>query len=98
MRKRSLLLAKSELRNLSYNKAIKHHYQVAFEKLLSDYDFDLGSSHLVAGSAEFELPELVKPNKVDLLVMGMANNGKFIGNLVGKLLDNVDCDILSLKC
>ncbi len=46
MRKRSLLLAKSDLRNLSYNTAIKHHHQVAFEKLLSDYDFYLGSSHL----------------------------------------------------
>ncbi|MCP4984739.1 MAG: hypothetical protein GY928_01360 [Colwellia sp.] len=67
MRKRSLLLAKSELRNLSYNKAIKHHHQVAFEKLLSDYDFYLGSSHLVAGSAEFELPELVKSNNVAVI-------------------------------
>ncbi len=81
-----------------YSEAIKYHHQVAFEKLLSEYDFDKESSHLVAGSAEFELPELVKSNKVDLLVMGMANNGKFIGNLVEKLLDNVDCDILSLKC
>jgi len=80
-----------------YSDAIKHHHQVAFEQLLSDYDFDKNSSHLVAGSAEFELPELVKANHVDLLVMGMANNGKFIGNTVEKILDNVDCDILSLK-
>ena len=81
-----------------YSEAIKHHHQVAFADLLSDYDFDEKSTHLVAGSAEFELPELVKANKVDLLVMGMANNGKFIGNLVEKILDNVECDILSLKC
>jgi nucleotide-binding universal stress UspA family protein len=80
-----------------YSEAIKHHHQVSFETLLADYDFDAKSTHLVAGSAEFELPELVKANHVDLLVMGMGNNGKFIGNLVEKILDNVECDILSLK-
>jgi len=80
-----------------YSEAIKHHHKVAFEDLLKDYDFDEKSTHLVAGSAEFELPDLVKTEQVDLLVMGMANNGKFIGNLVEKILDNVDCDILSLK-
>jgi len=80
-----------------YSEAIKHHHQVCFENLLSDYDFDEKSTHLVAGSAEFELPELVKANHVDLLVMGMGNNGKFIGNLVEKILDNVECDILSIK-
>jgi len=80
-----------------YSEAIKHHHQEAFETLLADYDFDETASHLVAGSAEFELPELVKTNHVDLLVMGMGNNGKFIGNLVEKILDNVECDILSLR-
>lgn len=80
-----------------YSEAIKHHHQVAFDGLLKDYDFDADSIHLVAGSAEFELPELVKANHVDLLVMGMANNGKFIGNTVEKVLDNVECDVLSLK-
>ncbi|ALO34380.1 universal stress protein [Colwellia sp. MT41] len=80
-----------------YSDAIKHHHQVAFNELLSDYAFDEKSTHLVAGSAEFELPELVKTQQVDLLVMGMANNGKFIGNTVEKILDNVGCDILSIK-
>ena len=80
-----------------YREAIKHHHQAAFDELLSDYSFDDESTHLVAGSAEFELPDLVKTNQVDLLVMGMGNNGKFIGNLVEKILDNVECDILSLK-
>ncbi|GAW97584.1 MULTISPECIES: universal stress protein [Colwellia] len=80
-----------------YSDAIKHHHQVAFNELLSDYAFDEKSTHLIAGSAEFELPELVKTQQVDLLVMGMANNGKFIGNTVEKILDNVGCDILSIK-
>lgn len=80
-----------------YSDAIKDHHQVVFNALLSDYTFDEQSTHLVAGSPEYELPELVKTQQVDLLVMGMANNGKFIGNTVEKILDNIDCDILSLK-
>lgn len=80
-----------------YSDAIKHHHQVSFKELLRGYAFNEESTHLVAGSAVFELPELVKSQQVDLLVMGMANNGKFIGNTVEKILDNVGCDILSLR-
>ncbi|KGJ86506.1 universal stress protein [Colwellia psychrerythraea] len=81
-----------------YSDAIKAHHQAAFSELLSNYTFDEQLTHLIAGSAEYEIPELVKSQQVDLLVMGMANNGKFIGNTVEKVLDNIDCDILSLKC
>jgi len=81
-----------------YSEAIKQHHQVAFKALLSNYDFDEQSTHLVAGTANFELPELVKEQQIDLLVMGMGNNGKIIGNTVEKIIDNVHCDILSLKC
>lgn len=81
-----------------YSDAIKLHHKVIFDDLLSDYAFDEILTHLVAGSAEYELPELVKSCKIDLLVMGMSNNGKFIGNTIEKILDNVECDILSIKC
>jgi nucleotide-binding universal stress UspA family protein len=80
-----------------YSEAIRQHHQIALAKLTSEYDFDKNSCHLAAGLAEIELPELVKSKNVDLLVMGMSNNGKFIGNMVEKVLDNVECDILSLK-
>ncbi|PKH87048.1 universal stress protein [Colwellia sp. Bg11-28] len=81
-----------------YSEAIKYHHKVVFDELLSHYIFDEKVTHLVAGSPEFELPELVKSHEVDLLVMGMGNNGKFIGNTIEKILDNVDCDILSIRC
>ncbi|KGJ86613.1 universal stress protein [Colwellia psychrerythraea] len=81
-----------------YSDAIKFHHQVVFDELLSQYTFDEKSTHLVAGSPEYELPELVKTHEVDLLVMGMGNNGKFIGNTIEKILDNVECDILSIRC
>jgi len=81
-----------------YSEAIKFHHKVAFDELLSGYTFDEQLTHLVAGIAECELPELVTEHQVDLLVMGMGNNGKFIGNTIEKILDNVECDILSIKC
>ena len=81
-----------------YSNAIKYHHQVIFDELLSQYTFDDKSTHLVAGSPENELPGIVKTFDVDLLVMGMANNGKFIGNTIERILDNVECDILSIRC
>jgi universal stress protein E len=81
-----------------YSEAIKCHHKSAFDELLSGYTFDKKLTHLVAGLAECELPELVTSHQVDLLVMGMGNNGKFIGNTIEKILDNVECDILSIKC
>ncbi|WP_019026189.1 universal stress protein [Colwellia piezophila] len=81
-----------------YTDAIKQHHQSLFDELLANYSFDKKSSHLIAGSPEFELPVLVKDYQVDVLVMGMSNNGKFIGNTVEKILDNVDCDVLSIRC
>ena len=80
-----------------YSDSIKDHHQELFDELLCEYEFDKKLIHLVAGSAEFELPELVKKHQVDLLVMGMGNNGKFIGNTIEKVLDNVECDILSIR-
>jgi len=81
-----------------YSNAIKNHHKIIFDELLSDYTFDEKLIHLVAGSAEYELPSLVKSCQIDLLVMGMSNNGKFIGNTIEKILYNVECDILSIKC
>lgn len=80
-----------------YSEAIKNHHKAVFDELLSSFTFDEKLTHLVSGSAEYELPELVKEHQVDLLVMGMSNNGKFIGNTIEKILDNVECDILSIK-
>ncbi|MEI6894498.1 MAG: universal stress protein [Colwellia sp.] len=81
-----------------YTDAIKQHHSVAFTQLLSDYAFDETLIHLVAGSAVDEIPAVVKAHDVDLLVMGMSNNGKYMGNTIEKILDNIECDVLSIKC
>jgi len=80
-----------------YSEAIKCHHKAVLCELLSDYTFDEKLTHLVAGLVECELPEVVTEHQIDLLVMGMCNNGKYIGNTIEKILNNVECDILSLK-
>ena len=80
-----------------YKDAIKNHHKEAFNELLSGFDFEEDLTHLVIGTAEDKLPELVKEHDIDLLVMGMSNNGKFIGNTIENILDNVKCDVLSIK-
>lgn len=68
-----------------------------FERLLIDFTFDENLIHIVEGSPLKKIPALVKSKSVDLLVMGMCNNGKYIGNTIEKVLDNVDCDLLSIR-
>ena len=80
-----------------YQQSIKNHHQKLFDELVSDYGFDDSSLHLVSGEIEFELANLVQETQVDLLVMGMGDKAGFIGNTVEKILDNVHCDILSVK-
>lgn len=80
-----------------YSEGIKQHHKTLFKTLLADYQFEDAFIHLTAGNAEAKLPELVKQHEIDLLVMGMSNNGQIIGNLIERVIDNVPCDILSLR-
>jgi len=80
-----------------YQQSIKVYHQRLFDSLVKDYGFEHSSLHLMSGEVEFELAELAKEMQVDLLVMGMRDNVGFIGNTVEKILDNVYCDILSVK-
>ncbi len=80
-----------------YQKSIENYHQQSLGELVKDYGFDDSSLHLISGEVEFELAELVEETQVDLLVMGMGDNVGFIGNTVEKILDNVHCDILSVR-
>jgi len=80
-----------------YLQSVKDYHQRSLNELVKDYGFDDSSLHLVSGEVEFELANLVQETQVDLLVMGMGDNVGFIGNTVERILDNVHCDILSLK-
>ena len=80
-----------------YQKSIENYHQKSLNELVQDYGFDDSSLHLVSGEVEFELANIVAETQVDLLVMGMGDNLGFIGNTVEKILDNVECDILSVR-
>ena len=57
--------------------------------------------HLIEGRAGEEIPELVRREGIDLLVMGTVCRtgvaGFFIGNTAEGVLANVDCSVLSVK-
>jgi len=59
------------------------------------------SQHLEKGHAEVVIPKFVKDHKIDLLVMGTMSRtgipGFLIGNTAEKVLDTVDCSVLTLK-
>ncbi|TYK66303.1 universal stress protein [Colwellia echini] len=81
-----------------YSKATKLHHKKVFEKLLSQYNFETDNIHLIPGNPEDEIPVFSKEAKVDLFVMGMNDNGKFIGNTIEEVLGHIDCDVLSIRC
>lgn len=80
-----------------YLQSVEKYHQRSFDELVTDYGFEDSSLHLVSGEVDFELANLVEETQVDLLVMGMGDSVDFIGNTVEKILDNVHCDILSVK-
>ncbi|MBU2870166.1 universal stress protein [Colwellia sp. E2M01] len=80
-----------------YSNATKKHHKIVFDKLLSNFNFDDECMHLIPGIPKDELPLFAKEEKVDLFVMGMNNNGKFIGNTIEEVLGHIDCDILSIR-
>lgn len=57
--------------------------------------------HLLKGSAEKLIPALAKMKKIELLVMGTVSrtgiSGFFIGNTAEKVLQQVDCSVLTVK-
>jgi universal stress protein E len=80
-----------------YQQSIKDHHQRLLDELVADYGFEDSTLHLISGEVEFELAEFVQENHIDLLVMGMGEKVSFIGNTVENILDNVQCDILSVR-
>ncbi len=57
--------------------------------------------HLQKGSAEILIPALAKRKRIELIVMGTVSRtgiaGFFIGNIAEKVLQQVDCSVLTVK-
>lgn len=80
-----------------YLNEFKNQQRKSFDKAIKDFNFDKQSVHLEEGYAEQILPALVKEQSIDLLVVGTSSHSGLIGNTVEKIVDEVNCDILSIR-
>ncbi len=71
------------------------------ERLLAKLSLAKNRCHLVLGSPEEAIPKFATREGIDLIVMGTVARtgipGLLIGNTAEKILDSVECDVLSIK-
>lgn len=89
----------SAIRSCALNEELRH--RRALDSLLARYADGAARVHLIEGDADVVIPEFAKTQNVDLLVMGTVCRigipGFFIGNTAEKILDKVDCSVLTVK-
>ncbi|HIG44053.1 MAG: universal stress protein [bacterium] len=82
-------------------RSIKEDSERKLEKLLDDFSHLKMQDHLVKGKPDEVVNSFVKKHDIDLLVMGTVARtgipGFFIGNTAEKVLNSVDCSVLTLK-
>ena len=71
------------------------------EALLEDFPYERRDVHLIKGSAAEIIPAFVEEQKVDLVVIGTVGRsgipGLLIGNTAERVLNAVDCSVLTVK-
>ncbi|MGX5201925.1 universal stress protein [Aliikangiella sp. IMCC44632] len=82
---------------LQYVNDLKASFQQAFDNALSNYQFDDDKKLLIQGYPESVLPEFVQQNGIDLLVLGTVYRTGLIGSTAERVLDDIQCDILSVQ-
>ena len=94
-------LSQSEVDKLVHDTLQRHRKQL--DKLLGEYAFEnlKYQVHLLEGGAGILIPKLANKEKVDLIIMGTVCRtglaGFFIGNTAEKVLQQVDCSVLTVK-
>ncbi len=92
-------LSESEIRGYFREEIGRH--QELLDALITKHTSRGAHIHMINGTAEFVIPDIAKSEKVDLLVMGTVCRtgipGFFIGNTAEKILDEVDCSVLTVK-
>jgi len=85
----------------TYMKEARDAHQVAFSKLMADFDIPEAQCRLVEDAPEFGLQQLEAELQVDLVVMGAISRSLvsdvFIGNTTERVLDYLESDVLILK-
>ncbi len=86
---------------LDCGKGEERRHRNALDSLLAKYTDRTPTVHLIEGDADVVIPQFAKTENVDLLVMGTVCRtgipGVFIGNTAEKILDEVDCSVLTVK-
>jgi universal stress protein E len=81
----------------NYIKELNAQHTELFEQMITNYDFTSESKHLVEGAASECLPKIVDDNNISLLVIGTTYKRGLFGSTAEKILDNINCDIFSVK-
>ena len=94
----------------AYAERIHKNHQHSLERLLADTleqggrdakDYLKPKIHLVKGFAKDRIPEIVKEEKIDLIMMGTVGRtgipGFLMGNTAETVLNRIDCSVLAVK-
>ena len=80
----------------AYLEQLKKTHQEKFDKVVAPFELADEQKHLLEGYPETLLPELVDKLDIDLLVLGTVYHSGLVGSTAEKILDRVNCDILSV--
>lgn len=76
-------------------------HREALTSLCSHYSLPQANTHLLSGFAEQVIPDFVREQHIDLLVMGAISRSQLDSALIGhtaeRVLEAVDCDLLVMK-
>jgi universal stress protein E len=92
-------IPKTELNDLIESVRLSHQHQL--DLLLNHYRKQNKVTHIIKGMPGEVIPRLAKENNVELIVMGTVGRagipGLIIGNTAEKILNTVDCSVLTVK-
>lgn len=96
---RESLIPKNEINELRRSVQLSHQHQLdLLEKYYCDHKKTV---HLIPGPPGQIIPAFTKDNEIDLIVMGTVGRtgiaGLLIGNTAEKILNSVDCSVLTVK-
>lgn len=85
----------------NYVQQCAEQHRQAFEQLLEQYPDLRNQSHLLEGYPEQMIPQFVRAESIDLLLMGAVSrshlDSALIGNTAERVLEQIDCDLLILN-
>ena len=82
----------------SYFEQLHQHHIEAFNQIIKNHQFNEQNQYLEAGEVSQQLMKIVDEHDIDLIVMGTTYRSGLLGNTVEKVLDDINCDILAVKC